>query len=126
MTEMWESPNQSDPRDDGSLANGRKLSAQAKQWMDAHHDEFMLIYTYVKSLQERGQRGRIRDRVALFCCENGITVGSGKSHMFANAVWAGVARYMAHMDPSLVGNPLEFSYSDIDCSGLYPVEWMEG
>ena len=45
-----------------------------------------------------------------------------KGYMFANGLWAGLTRYMAYFDPSLIHNPIEFQRSDIDTYGLIPIE----
>jgi hypothetical protein len=106
-----------------SIAAGRKMALEAKSWMERNKDAFFEIYGFVKSLQSQEKVGRVRDRVAVFCMERGINV-LDEPYKFANAKWAGIARYLALYDPSLMDAPLKFADSDIDCYGLMPVSYL--
>lgn len=106
-----------------SIMAGRKMALDAKTWMERNKDAFFAIYGFVKSLQSQEKVGRVRDRVAVFCMERGIKVVD-EPYKFANAKWAGIARYMALYDPSLIDAPLKFNDSDIDCYGLMPVSYL--
>lgn len=105
------------------LVNGRAMARMTNTWMENHKDAFFEIYSFVKSLQAQEKVGRVRDRVAVFCMAKGIHLGYDP-YKFGNAYWAGIARYLALYDPSLVGAPLKFNDSDIDCYGLLPVSYL--
>ncbi len=111
-------------RNGATLDKGRMMAMEAQEWMEESEEAFYSILTYLRALKERGVRGRVRDRVALFCIDNGIKLGSG-SRSFANSKWAAMERYIALADPSLVGTVIEMNDSYIDCYGLLPVSWME-
>lgn len=104
------------------LDSGRRIAERTAAWMEGNEDAFFAIAGYVKSMQGRGC-GRVRDRVAAFCVDRGIDVGGG--YAFDNTLWAGISRYAALFDPSLVGDPLRFRDSDVDCYGLMPVSYLE-
>lgn len=104
------------------IACGRKLAIETRAWMEANEEAFWLIYRFVKSMQAEEKSGRVRDRVAAFCVDKGIEVGSAYS--FNNDYWAGISRYLALHDDSLIGAPLRFRDSDVDCYGLYPVSYL--
>ena len=75
-----------------SIMAGRKMAFEAKNWMERNKEAFFEIYGFVKSLQSQEKVGRVRDRVAVFCMERGIKVVD-EPYKFANAKWAGIARY---------------------------------
>lgn len=106
-----------------SLEAGRRQAEDVSKWMNGHEDAFWKLYDYVKGLQASGTKGRVRDRVAIFAVKSNISVG--EQFKFANGYWAGIARYMALYDPSLIEAPLKFNDSDIDCFGLFPIEWLD-
>ena len=106
------------------IANGRELALKTHTWMENHEDAFFDIYRYVKGLQGIGKAGRLRDRVAVFCMAHGIRVGNDP-YSFGNAYWAGISRYMALYDRTLIGAPIQFADSDIDCYGLIPVSYLK-
>ena len=105
------------------INNGRELAHKTHTWMANHKDTFFALYGFVKKLQSEGFKGRVRDRVAVHCMMRGIELGDDP-YKFGNAYWAGVARYMALYDPSLIDAPLTFHDSDIDCYGLLPVGYL--
>lgn len=105
------------------LVNGRKLAYQTWCWVEKNKDAFFAIYGYLKQLRESGYRGRVRDRVAVYCVEHGIQVGD-EEYTFSNSYWAGISRYMVLYDKSLLYHPIEFKDSDIDCYGLLPVSYL--
>lgn len=107
----------------GQVDNGKALAEMTARWMAAHEHEFREMLGYVKSLQALGKKGRLRDRVAVWCMQHGITVEED-GYKFANAYWAGISRYMALVDPTLVGAPIRFADSDIDCYGLPSVGYL--
>lgn len=108
-----------------SIANGRELARKAKGWMERNQGAFFELYKFVKSLQAQEKVGRVRDRVAVYSMQRGIQLGDDP-YKFGNAYWAGIARYMALYDPSLIDAPLKFNDSDIDCHGLFPVSYLPG
>ena len=50
---------------------------------------------------------------------------SDKMFRFAHALWAPIIRYMALMDPELIGDPIQFRPSDIDAFGLFPIDYID-
>ena len=107
------------------LLNGRRLAEECQRWMEANHDAFFAIYGFVKSMQSNERAGRVRDRVASFCVDRNIKVGSDP-YAFNNDYWAGISRYLILHDGSLDGAPIKFRDSDIDCYGLLPVSYLPG
>lgn len=105
------------------LVNGRRIAYQSWCWVERNKDAFFTIYDYLKQLGETGCRGRVRDRVAVYCVEHGIQVGDSE-YTFSNSYWAGISRYMVLYDKSLLNNPIEFRDSDIDCYGLLPISYL--
>lgn len=105
------------------LLNGRRIAYQSWCWVERNKDAFFTIYDYLKSIGETGCKGRVRDRVAVYCVEHGIQVGDSE-FTFGNSYWAGISRYMVLYDKSLLNNPIEFRDSDIDCYGLLPVSYL--
>lgn len=105
------------------LVNGRRIAYQTWCWVEKNKDAFFTIYDYLKSLGESGCKGRVRDRVAVYCVEHGIQVGDSE-FTFSNSYWAGISRYMVLYDKSLLNHPIEFNDSDIDCYGLLPVSYL--
>lgn len=105
------------------LVNGRRIAYQSWCWVEKNKDAFFTIYNYLKSLGDSGLKGRVRDRVAVYCVEHGIKVGDSE-FTFSNSYWAGISRYMVLYDKSLLNNPIEFRDSDIDCYGLFPVSYL--
>ena len=105
------------------INNGRALAIKAQGWMERNGHAFFELYRFVKRLQAEERIGRVRDRVAVWCMAHGIEVGDDP-YKFGNAYWAGIARYIALYDPSLVGAPLKFHDSDIDCYRLLPVSYL--
>lgn len=105
------------------LVNGRRIAYQSWCWVEKNKDAFFTIYNYLKSLGETGCKGRVRDRVAVYCVEHGIQVGDSE-FTFSNSYWADISRYMVLYDKSLLNNPIEFRDSDIDCYGLLPVSYL--
>ena len=103
------------------LASGRSMAIRTRGWMESNPSAFFEIVGYVKAMQGR-RCGRVRDRVAAFCVDRGIDVGG--EYAFDNTLWAGISRYAALFDPSLVGDPLRFRDSDTDCYGLLPVSYL--
>lgn len=119
MRKPWTSPNyegRSPWTSDGFL-HGRVLAEQAARWIETHPQQFNSLYRIVKRMQSEGVQGRVRDRAVVEAMALGITFEQG-GYTFANGLWAGLTRYMAYADPSLIGNPLQFSRSDIDTYGL--------
>ncbi len=103
------------------IAAGRRMAAEAAGWMERNRPAYEAMRRCVKRMQETGRRGRVRDRVAAFCANAGVDDGA---RSLTNGRWAAVSRYMALEDPTLVGDPLEFKDSAIDCFGLLPVSWL--
>ena len=104
-------------------ASGREMAWKVHRWMEALEAAFREIYGFVKGMQLHGGRGRVRDRVAAFCVDRGIEVGDSP-YTFNNTWWAGISRYLVLHDPSLLGDPIAFRESDIDCYGLLPVSYL--
>lgn len=102
--------------------SGRKMAEAAQTWMESNEATFRAVVGFLKGLQRDGRRGRVRDRVAIFCIDNGLRIGGG-SQAFTNATWAGIERYIALAEPGLQ-EMLSMTDSDIDCYGLLPVSWM--
>lgn len=107
------------------LLNGRKLAETAHSWMEANRDSFFLIYGFVRAMQSDGRGGRVRDRVAAHCVDNGIEIGADP-YAFNNNYWAGISRYLVLHDGTLADAPIKFRDSDIDCYGLLPVSYLPG
>lgn len=105
------------------LHNGRKIAYQTWCWVEKNKDAFFAIHDYLEELAAQGCKGRVRDRVAVWCVEHGIKVGD-EEFTFSNSFWAGISRYMVLYDDSLLGHPIEFRDSDIDCYGLLPVSYL--
>ena len=112
-------------RTEATVKAGMRMAADAQAWMEGNEDAFWAILVFVKGLQGRHVAGRVRDRVAVMLMANSVHVDDDP-YKFANAKFAGIARYMALVDPSLVGAPLKFNDSVIDCYGLLPVSYLEG
>ena len=112
-------------RNEATIEAGRKMSRDAKSWMERNRDAFFEILGYVRELQGRGVKGRIRDRVCVFCMVNAIDVDDAPQK-FKNGMFAPLSRYMGLVDPSLIDNPLKFNDSVIDCYGLLPVSYLPG
>lgn len=106
------------------LAQGRKLAYDTHKWMESHETAFRAILAYLRSLQERGVKGRMHDRVAIFCIDNNINTDSG-AYKFSNEIWTGLERYLVLADPSLKGNPINARESAIDAYGLLPVSYLD-
>jgi len=109
---------------DQTIKAGARMANDVWAWMECNKGAFFEIYDFVKSLQARHTTGRVRDRVAVHCMTHGIEVDDDP-YKFANAKFAGIARYMALMDPSLMDAPLRFNDSLIDCFGLLPVSYLD-
>ena len=102
------------------LVKGREIATRTHTWMEKHEADFWLMVDYVRSVKG----GRVRDRVAAFCVDNGIEIDDGEDHTFNNTFWAGISRYMVLYDPALRDNPIRFRESAIDCFGLWPVSYL--
>lgn len=107
-----------------TLASAMRMAREGQTWMEKNRDAFESIVGYLKSLQAENIKGRVRDRVATWCMENGIRIDDNP-YRFANAKWAVISRYAALVDPTLIGRPLQFSFSMVDLSGLLPVSYLE-
>ena len=118
---MIESPHRLRVVDDERRENGKKLAFDAHRWVEANEDAFKLIHHFVK---HQAGKGRMRDRVAVFCIQHGIRV-EDEPYKFANAYWAGIARYLVVYDQSLLRDKITLADSDIDAYGLPEVSWME-
>lgn len=105
------------------LDHGRKLAIMAKEWMDSHEQAFNQILAYVRRLKRIGSRGRLHDRVSIYCIDKGIQTDT-EQYKFSNDVWTGLQRYLVLADPSLKYNPVIVRSSDIDLFGLYPVSYL--
>ena len=108
-----------------TLDAGRRMARECRDWMEKNKGAFYSIYGYIKSLQGSNVKGRVRDRVAVYCMTYGVSVDDDP-YKFANGKFAGIARYMALIDPSLIGAPLRFNDSVIDCYGLLPISYLPG
>lgn len=106
-----------------TIGKGRAMARETWRWMEANEGSFMAVLRYVQGLKARGVKGRLRDRVAIFCADNGIEVGEN-GRLFTNGTFAGIVRYMVLLDPSLDGGPVVMNDSYIDCYGLLPVSWL--
>lgn len=106
-----------------NINNGRKLATEVHRWMEKNRDGFFAVLKYVQSLKKQKKIGRVRDRVAVWCLNNGVQIGTS-NYRFANPLWAGIARYMLLVDDSLNGHPIVCNDSDIDCFGLFPVSYL--
>lgn len=102
------------------VAAGELMARECHTWMESHENEFRSMLRYTKALQTRDAMRRLRDRVMAWGLTNGII-----REPFANALWAGIVRYMVIADPSLLES-VRLCASSIDAYGLYPVSWMEG
>lgn len=107
-----------------TLDEGRKLAYDTHRWMESHESAFRSILRFTQSLKQKKVKGRLRDRVAVYCMDNNIRTGNGE-YRFGNALWAGVSRYMVLVDPSLKYNPVDAKESVIDVYGLLPVSYLE-
>ena len=112
-------------RTEATVKAGMRMAADVRAWMEGNEDAFWTILRFVKGLQGSHVGGRVRDRVAVMLMASNVHVDDDP-YKFANAKFAGIARYMALVDPSLVGAPLKLNDSVIDCYGLLPVSWLEG
>jgi len=123
---LWPSPNEKckNPFTSESYLNGRKLIERTAEWIGKNTSDFIAIYNYVKDLQASGFRGRVRDRVIAEGMVHGLKFAED-GYTFANDLWAGIARYLVVLDPSLMGSPIEFRQSDIDGYGLVPIDFPE-
>lgn len=109
---------------DGSkLSLGRKLAVNVHRWMEDHESAFYSILQYVKSLQHSEFKGRLHDRVAIYCIDNGIRTDT-KNYKFSNDIWTGIERYLVLVDPTLKHNPVNVRQSAIDLYGLLPVSYL--
>ena len=118
------SPHQRTYTMDGqSLVSGMRLAEEGMRWMESNREAFFAILDYCKQLRAEGVKGRARDKVATFCCENGIRVGN-ESAAFANGTWAVIARYIVLLEPELGEYPLALADSNVDCVGLYPISYL--
>lgn len=106
------------------LKNGRSLANYARDWMERNKEAFFMIYDYVKHLQFTGCKGRLRDRVAVYCVEHNLSVGDD-GYTFGNSYWAGIARYLVLYDGTLLDDPVKLNESDIDYFGLWPITYLE-
>lgn len=109
--------------DGTKLTLGRKLAYNTHKWMESHEGAFKSILRYVKGLQRSGFKGRLHDRVAIYCIDNGIQTDSGE-FKFSNDIWTGIERYLVLVDPSLRDNPVKAKQSAIDLHGLFPVSYL--
>lgn len=105
------------------IVSGMRLADEGRRWMEANEDAFFAILEYCRELRRDGVKGRARDKVATFCCENGIKVGNDGT-AFANASWAVIARYIVLLDPELGEYPLTLADSNVDCVGLHPISYL--
>ena len=118
----WPSPNAKN-RDcwtSDNFLNGERLAKQTARWIEKNQQDFFTIYNIVKDLQAHGFKGRLRDRVTVEGMKRGAQFADD-GYKFANGLWAGIARYLVILDPSLEDNPVEMGKSDIDVYGLEPV-----
>lgn len=123
MSKPWTSPNYSNrlPWTAKSHENGRRLAEATARWIEKNQSDFIAIYNIVKQMQHDGVKRRVREQVIARAMAKGVRFADG-DFKFANSLWAGITRYLVVLDPSLAGNPIEFSQSDIDCYGLVPIE----
>lgn len=105
------------------INKGRNLAYCALNWMESHEDAFHSILHYVRDLQTDGYKGRLHDRVAIYCLDKGIRTDSD-GYKFSNDVWTGIERYLVLVDPSLKYNPVQGRSSAIDLHGLFPVSYL--
>lgn len=125
MRPILASPNHDrNPITGENLIKGRNIARKVKVWMEGNPRAFKAIYQYVKTLQAQNAKGRVRDRVSVFCTEHKIKVGDD-DYTFSNTYWAGISRYLVLYDPSLKDAPIRFRRSDIDCFGLYPISYLD-
>lgn len=120
----WTSPNYDgrSPWTAEACLRGRNLAMDAARWIEGHPQQFNSLYRIIKRMQSEGVKGRVRDRAVVEAMALGITFEQG-GYTFANGLWAGLTRYMAYADPSLIDNPLRFNRSDIDNYGLVPISY---
>ncbi len=107
------------------VANGVRIANEAAAWMDGHQREFRDILQRVRYLRARGQGGRLRDRVAAWCCDNGVRVSAKEGVFVDNSLWAAICRYLVLFDPDLVDDPVRMRHSDVDFVGLGEVAWYD-
>lgn len=105
------------------LDHGYKLAFKTHKWMESHENAFWSILGFVRKLKVSGSKGRLHDRVAIFCIDNGIRTDT-REYKFSNDVWTGLERYLVIADPSLKYNPVQAKSSDIDLYGLFPVSYL--
>ncbi len=105
------------------LTTGRKLAEDTARWMEHNEHSFYALHRYLLQMRSNGIKGRVRDRMAAFCVDKSISVGNDP-YAFDNNLWAGISRYMVLFDRSLVGSPIEFRDSAIDCYGMLPVSFL--
>ena len=120
----WTSPNYDgrSPWTVEACLRGRNLAMDAARWIEGHQQQFNSLYRIIKRMQSEGVKGRVRDRAVVEAMALGITFEQG-CYTFANGLWAGLTRYMAYADHSLIDNPLRFNRSDIDNYGLVPISY---
>lgn len=99
---------------------GRKQAEAVKTWMEAHRGAFFFI---LNTMQHEKVVPRPRDYFANELSRRHLC--NDKPLAFNNNYWAGIARYLVLVDPSLEAK-LNMRDSDIDCWGLYPVSYLEG
>lgn len=123
---IWASPlKHQDPIDEATLAQGQRLAEATACWLAANMDDFVLLYSIVKDFQRERIRGRIRDRVIAEAIRRGSPRFEAEGFKFANALWAGITRYMCVLDNSLLDNPITLHKSAIDAYGLPAIRWPE-
>ena len=106
-----------------SKANGEKLARQTADWMQKNREDFFALYELVKEVRAVGYKGHLRDQVVARAYNTPTRFRDG-TFEFAHAIWAGITRYMALMDPELIDNPIVFRPSHIDAYGLEPIDWL--
>lgn len=114
----------SKPYTGAEISAGSRMALEGRAWMEGNEQAFRSIMAFLSALQRRGEKGRVRDRVVSFCIAKGIEINDSP-YRFANGKWAAISRYAALVDPSLVGNPLQFNDSLIDVVGLHEISYLD-
>lgn len=107
------------------VSNGVRIANEAAEWMEGHEREFRAILWKVREIRRGGPTGRLRDRVAAWCCDNGVRVSAKEGVFVDNSLWAAICRYLVLLDPSLDGDPVLMRHSDVDFVGLGEVPWYD-
>ena len=119
VREVWPSPYTplGASWDAEAMEHGRIMAEETADWIDKNPVAFYELFGIVQQIRRDQKKGYLRDRVKIEATDRGLGFGD-KMFRRKNGLWAGLVRYMALVDSTLIGDPIRFNKSCIDGYGL--------